>query len=308
MSHKHEIVKWQKAVDAFESDDAAEAINIFLDCTDIGAKVFFNMGMIYTSLDRHEDAIISFTNAIFQDKYLSVAYFQRGVSQWLTKDYAAALDSFTDTIEFLRDNMTIDYNQLGLAYKLYSCEAFFNRALCFLALGDEENAKMDLAECEKDAVLSIHQQEKYTSNAVMKAYADGKLKKYLPFVVPKGLLYKPHEHKVSNAKEVDYLGSGKVIASITEGDDFVGFNGPRKIAAMGGMTIEEMREKERARDHSNEHHTSEVRRNSAEAPAKQPLSERARRAPVTERRPSEEKPAAADDEPKIADLKIDESK
>eukprot|EP00158_Paraphelidium_tribonemae_P001142 Partr_v1_DN24023_c0_g1_i1_m34661 putative NADPH oxidase activator 1 len=251
-----------------------------MDITDMGAKIFFNMGIVYTSIDRHEDAAISYTNAIFQDKYLAVAYFQRGVSQWLLNDYAAALDSFTDTIEYLRDNMQIDYHQLGLAYKLYSFEALFNRALCFLALGDEYNARLDLEDAEKDAVLTIHQQDRYTPSAVMKAYAEGNLKSYLPFVVPKGLLYKPHEHKIKNAEEIDYLGSGKVIASVTEGDDFVGFNGPSHAASMAGMSADEMREKELARDNR--------RSSEASSTVSKSLSLHSRKTPLSDRRPSNE--------------------
>lgn len=214
-------------MDAFDNKDYATAIKTYLEITDIGAKIFYNMGMIYTVLDRHEDAVISYTNAIFQDKYLAVAYFQRGVSQYLLKDYNAALESFTDTIEFLRDNVSIDYNQLGLSYKLFSFEVFFNRALCFFALDHEHDAMLDLEEAQKDVVLPVHQRQTYKADNVLHAYRDGKMSKYRPFVVPPGLMYRPPAIKMENIKNIDYLGSSKVIATSNEHDQYSGFTGAK---------------------------------------------------------------------------------
>lgn len=42
--------------------------------------------------------------------------------------------NFNDTISCLRGNDFIDYDQLGLKYKLFFCEALFNRGLCYIYL------------------------------------------------------------------------------------------------------------------------------------------------------------------------------
>ena len=56
------------------------------------------------------------------DQYLAVAYFQEGVSNFLVGDFEEALANFNDTLLYLRGNTYIDYEQLGLKFKLYSCE------------------------------------------------------------------------------------------------------------------------------------------------------------------------------------------
>ena len=42
--------------------------------------------------------------------------------------------NFNDTLLFLRGNRWINYEQLGLNFKLYSCEVLFNRGLCYIYL------------------------------------------------------------------------------------------------------------------------------------------------------------------------------
>ena len=85
-----------------------------------------------------------FQRAIKRDNYLAVAYFQEGVSNFLMGDFEEALANFNDTLLYLRGNRYINYEQLGLKYKLYSCEVLFNRGLCYIYLKQKEIGMGDL--------------------------------------------------------------------------------------------------------------------------------------------------------------------
>jgi len=50
----------------------------------------------------------------------------------------------------------IDYAQLGLLFKLYSCEVLFNRGLCYIYLQQMEAGMQDLAYASKEKVVEDH--------------------------------------------------------------------------------------------------------------------------------------------------------
>ena len=85
-----------------------------------------------------------YQRAIKRDNYLAVAYFQQGVSNFLIGDFEEALVNFNDTLLFLRGNRWIHYEQLGLNFKLYSCEVLFNRGLCYIYLQQKSLGMNDL--------------------------------------------------------------------------------------------------------------------------------------------------------------------
>ena len=79
------------------------------------------------------------------DNYLAIAYFQQGVSNFLVGDFEEALVNFNDTLKYLRGNAYINYEQLGLKFKLFSCEVLFNRGLCYIYLQQKEVGLADMA-------------------------------------------------------------------------------------------------------------------------------------------------------------------
>jgi tetratricopeptide (TPR) repeat protein len=85
-----------------------------------------------------------------------VAYFQQGVSNFLLGDFEEALANFNDTLLYLRGNTMIDYAQLGLLFKLYSCEVLFNRGLCYIYLQQTEAGLQDLTYAVKEKVVEDH--------------------------------------------------------------------------------------------------------------------------------------------------------
>ena len=59
-------------------------------------------------------------------------------------DFEEALANFNDTLLYLRGNNSIDYEQLGLKFKLYACETLFNRGLCYIYLQQMDAGMQDL--------------------------------------------------------------------------------------------------------------------------------------------------------------------
>lgn len=90
------------------------------------------------------------------DRYLAIAYFQQGVSNFLLGDFEEALANFNDTLLYLRGNTSIDYEQLGLKFRLYSCEVLFNRGLCYVYLRQMGPGLQDLEYAAKEKVTSDH--------------------------------------------------------------------------------------------------------------------------------------------------------
>jgi tetratricopeptide (TPR) repeat protein len=90
------------------------------------------------------------------DKYFAIAYFQQGVSNFLLGDFEEALVNFNDTLLYLRGNSSIDYDQLGLKFQLFSCEVLFNRGLCYIYLGQMDTGMKDLQFASKEKTKPDH--------------------------------------------------------------------------------------------------------------------------------------------------------
>ena len=87
---------------------------------------------------------------------MAVAYFQQGVSNFLVGDFEEALANFNDTLLYLRGNNYIDYEQLGLKFKLYSCEVLFNRGLCYIYLQQTGPGMKDFEFAQKEKMTPDH--------------------------------------------------------------------------------------------------------------------------------------------------------
>ena len=57
---------------------------------------------------------------------------------------------------YLRGNTLIDYEQLGLKFRLYSCEVLFNRGLCFIYDGRVDEGMQDLEYASKEVQVEDH--------------------------------------------------------------------------------------------------------------------------------------------------------
>ncbi|KAJ1816659.1 hypothetical protein LPJ56_002281 [Coemansia sp. RSA 2599] len=216
MSLKAELEQWHQAVEYFDDQNYSAALDIFTSIAD-SAKIHFNIGLIHGRQGNHDQAIAAYDEALKLDQYLVVAYFQRGVARMVTQENDSALDDFNNAMKYLRDNEFIDYTQIGLDYKVYTCEVLYNRALCYFCLGEEAKAQTDLRSASGRMAEDRHS---WIKKAINSNGMDCPL-----FCVPKGVIYRPSASKLKSSKKIDFLGSAKVIASADGNDNFTGFKG-----------------------------------------------------------------------------------
>ncbi|PHH85581.1 hypothetical protein CDD83_211 [Cordyceps sp. RAO-2017] len=216
MSLKQEIETWVAALGRYDNNEFDDALGEFDKICDT-SKILFNMGVIHATLGEHEKAVECYQRAIRLDQYLAVAYFQQGVSNFLLGDFEEALANFNDTLLYLRGNTMIDYAQLGLLFKLYSCEVLFNRGLCYIYLQQREAGMQDLSYAVKEKVVEDH-------NVIDEAIAE-EAEGYTVFSIPVGVVYRPNEAKVRNLKTKDYLGKARLVAASDKSNAFTGFAG-----------------------------------------------------------------------------------
>ncbi|SPO02896.1 related to NADPH oxidase cytosolic protein p67phox [Cephalotrichum gorgonifer] len=226
MSLKQEIETWVTALARYDNNEFDEALGEFENISDT-SKILFNMGVIHATLGEHEKAVECYQRAIRLDQYLAVAYFQQGVSNFLLGDFEEALANFNDTLLYLRGNTMIDYAQLGLLFKLYSCEVLFNRGLCYIYLQQKEAGLQDLNYALKEKVVEDHN----VIDEAIKEEAEG----YTVFSIPVGVVYRPNEAKVRNLKTKDYLGKARLVAASDRSNAFTGFAGS-EIKNAGGRS------------------------------------------------------------------------
>lgn len=216
MSLKQEIETWVTALGRYDNNEFDEALAEFEKVADT-SKILFNMGVIYATLGEHSKAVECYQRAIRLDQYLAVAYFQQGVSNFLLGDFEEALANFNDTLLYLRGNTMIDYAQLGLLFKLYSCEVLFNRGLCYIYLQQVDAGMQDLNYAAKEKVVEDHN----VIEEAIREQAEG----YTVFSIPVGVVYRPNEAKVRNLKSKDYLGKARLVAASDRANAFTGFAG-----------------------------------------------------------------------------------
>ncbi|KAF2828389.1 hypothetical protein CC86DRAFT_380341 [Ophiobolus disseminans] len=216
LSAPSEIETWVAALASYDNNEFDEALKVFDGISDT-SKILFNCGVIHATLGEHEKAVDCYQRAVRLDQYLAVAYFQQGVSNFLMGDFEEALANFNDTLLYLRGNNNIDYEQLGLKFKLYSCEVLFNRGLCYIYLQQGDAGLQDLSFAAKEKVVPDHD----VIDEAINESAEG----YTVFSIPVGIVYRPHESKVKNLKTKDYLGKARLVAASDRANAFTGFAG-----------------------------------------------------------------------------------
>lgn len=204
MSLKQEIETWVAALAAYDNNEFDNAIGCF-ECIADTSKILFNLGVIHATLGEHDRAVECYQRAVQLDQYLAVAYFQQGVSNFLLGDFEEALANFNDTLLYLRGNRYIDYDQLGLKFKLYSCEVLFNRGLCYIYLQQKDAGLQDMVFAAREKAVLDHD----VIDEAIKEQAEG----YTVFSIPVGVIYRPNEAKVKNLKKQDYLGKARLVAA-----------------------------------------------------------------------------------------------
>ena len=225
MSLKQEIEMWVAALAAYDNNEFDNALKCFDQIGDT-SKILFNLGVINATLGEHTKAVEYYQRSVQLDQYLAVAYFQQGVSNFLMGDFEEALANFNDTLLYLRGNNNIDYEQLGLKFKLYSCEVLFNRGLCYIYLQQKDAGMQDLIFASREKMMPDHD----VIDEAIKEHAEG----YTVFSIPVGVIYRPNEAKVKNLKTKDYLGKARLVAKQDQQH-----SDPRRQAALAAMGIDD---------------------------------------------------------------------
>jgi len=220
MSLKAELETWAAALKAYDEEDFEKSLDLFSRIAD-SSKIFTNMGLIYATLGEHEAAVEKFIEATTLDNYLAVAYFQCGVSNFLLARYDLAFKDFEEALLYLRGNQAINYEQLGLKFRLFSAEVLFNKGLSQIYLGRMEEGLADMQEATKDKATDEH-------NVIDDAIRD-RGEGYTVFSIPVGVLYRPSEKKLKNSVAKDYMGKAKLIAAADSSDAFTTFTGSTRL-------------------------------------------------------------------------------
>ncbi|EJT96671.1 hypothetical protein DACRYDRAFT_25512 [Dacryopinax primogenitus] len=221
LSLKQELETWAGALKAYDEEDFESALQKF-EIISESSKIQVNIGLIFATVGSHEQAVDHFRLATGYDQFLSVAYFQCGVSNFLLNKYEEAYKDFEDSVLYLRGNQAIMYEQLGLKFTLCSCEVLFNKGLCLVYLGqvDQGIAIMRQASLEKTT----------TEHSVIDEAIAARGIDYTVFSIPIGVLYRPSEIKLKNSKAKDYMGKAKLVAAADSRDAYVSFVGSTRLA------------------------------------------------------------------------------
>ncbi|KAJ1563402.1 hypothetical protein HK405_002164, partial [Cladochytrium tenue] len=163
--------------------------------------------------------IESLTLAVQCDPYLAVAYFQRGNLFFAQDLIGEAIADYNDALSYLRENLLIDYTQLGLPYKLFSAEISFNRGLCFAAMGLEEAALADFDDARRTRPLDAGQGSRYAR--IEEALDLGaRAPTYCrPYEVRLDIMFRPPEAKIKNIKKKQYIGGNSYVVASTDPSD-----------------------------------------------------------------------------------------
>ncbi|KAI8915592.1 hypothetical protein EDD86DRAFT_196399 [Gorgonomyces haynaldii] len=217
-STREEFELWMAATKAYKSGDVSAAIDKFRRVGNY-SRIIFNIGMIYSRAGDHEAADSMYIEALKLDSYLAVAHLQKGYAHFMLGEYSDSLKCFSKCIELLLDNDYIDYQQLGLDFKLYRCEVLFNMGMCYLQLGDKARAGQEVKEAGK---LAKTAEQKNVISSVSRTRNDISL-----FTVPSTALFEVPPEKAKNLFKKDFLGEGKVVVDVGEKVTDGGFQGFR---------------------------------------------------------------------------------
>ncbi|KAF8639564.1 hypothetical protein AX17_001466 [Amanita inopinata Kibby_2008] len=220
MSLKAELETWAAALKAYDDEDFEKALDLFSRIAD-SSKILTNMGLIYATLGEHDTAIEKFVEATNHDQYLAVAYFQCGVSNFLLTHYQLALNDFEEALLYLRGNQAINYEQLGLKFKLSSAEVLFNKGLSLIYMGRVQEGMATLEEARKQKTIPEHD----VIEEAMRDRGTG----YTVFSIPVGVVYRPSEKKLKNAVTKDYLGKARLVAASDPSDIYTEFTGIARL-------------------------------------------------------------------------------
>ncbi|KAJ7454578.1 hypothetical protein B0H11DRAFT_260858 [Mycena galericulata] len=182
------------------------------------ATVSTNIGLLYAAIGEHEKALRQFTDATERDAYLTIAYFQRGVSHFLLERYRPASRDFKRAWLSLRGNEEINYEQLGLRFRLFASEVLFNLGLSRIRMDRMDKGLEYLEKAKRLTMIEDHD----VIQDVIRHKGEG----YTVFSIAPGILYWPSDSKLMGIERKDFLGKATLIAAADPDDLSTDFSGP----------------------------------------------------------------------------------
>jgi len=220
MSLKAELETWAAALKAYDEEDFDKSLGFFFEIAD-SSKILTNIGLIYATVGEHKAAVQHFKKAVRLDQYLAVAYFQCGVSNFLLENYGEAHQNFEEALLYLRGNRFINYEQLGLNFRLFSAEVLFNKGLSLVYMKRVQEGLADMEEGRREKATPEHD----VIDDAIREHAEG----YTVFSIPVGVIYRPSEKKLKNSVTRDYMGKAKLVASSDPNDEDTSFSGAARL-------------------------------------------------------------------------------
>ena len=210
---RHIINTWDQAGKAYIAGDMEKALDLFYTI-DQFSKIKFNIGMIHMQSKEHRYAVMYFDQAIQRDAYFAVAYFQKGCAEYQLENYSKALVLFSETLQLLGKNNSINYAQLGLKFELYRWTVLINVARCYIATKDNQMAQNSM---EFAVIAGYRSDIQKLSLDSIKLLAVGASK-----------IFRISPEKANNAVKRDYMSDFKVLTDCS-GRTFHGFSGALSI-------------------------------------------------------------------------------
>jgi len=220
MSLKAELETWAAALKAYDAEDFDKSLELFFEIAD-SSKILTNIGLIYATVGEHNAAVEHFKKAVTLDQYLAIAYFQCGVSNFLLENYDESHKNFEEALLYLRGNKFINYEQLGLKFRLFSAEVLFNKGLSLVYMKRLAEGLVDMEEARREKITDDHN----VIDDAIQERAEG----YTVFSIPVGVIYRPSEKKLKNSVTRDYMGKAKLVASSDPNDEETSFSGAARL-------------------------------------------------------------------------------
>ncbi|KAJ3271508.1 hypothetical protein HDV01_006559 [Terramyces sp. JEL0728] len=223
MTSKEDLLLWIKGNDLYRSGDLKGALEA-LRYVGAYSKILFNIGMIYSRTDDFESAEIMYGQALDQDKFLAVAAFQKGFACSMQGKFYEADECYRAVLELLHENEYIDYQQLGMEYKVYRCETLYNLGICCYQLEKDRESASFIDEARRLAKTS--DQKTIIANSDSQTL----------FSVPFASIFEVPNNKKKNLDKKEFISGGKLVLDTKQEEvGFIGFTG----AAMLDPTLEE---------------------------------------------------------------------
>ncbi|KAJ7119260.1 hypothetical protein C8R43DRAFT_830406, partial [Mycena crocata] len=180
------------------------------------ATISTNMALLYAAMGEHEKALRRFTDATARDPYLTISYFQRGVSHFLLERYRPAARDFKRAWLSLRGHQEINYEPLGLCFRLFASEVLFNLGLSRIRMQRMEKGMEYLEKAQRLTAIEDHD--------VIEDVIRHKGVGYTVFSIAPGLLYWPSAQKLANLERREFMGKATLIAATDSDDLGTGFS------------------------------------------------------------------------------------